>query len=162
MLTKRLFVHPIRWVEKSVRMMPPKCDKRGMVLTKEINNNGLLTLNRPEVLNAFNLDMIGQISDVINTWKESKSLIVTKGNEKVFCAGGDVVSITQSCPTYGASIARIEYTLNHTIGTLNIPYVALIDGITMGGGVGFVVHGKYRIATERTVFAMPETTIGKN
>lgn len=161
MLTKRFFVHPIRLVAKSVRMMSSKFDKYDMILTKEIHKNGLLTLNRPEVLNAFNLDMIGQISDVINTWKDSKSLIVVKGKEKVFCAGGDVKTIALSNPMYGVSIARIEYTLNHTIANLKIPYVALIDGITIGGGVGFVVHGKYRIATERTVFAMPETTIGK-
>lgn len=161
MLTKRLFVHSIRLVSKSVRMMSTKFDKYDMVLTKELNNNGLLTLNRPHVLNAFNLDMIDQISNVINTWNDTKSLIVVKGMEKVFCAGGDVKSIAQSSPSYGISIGRIEYTLNHTIKNLKTPYVALIDGITIGGGVGFVVHGKYRIATERTIFAMPETKIGK-
>lgn len=161
MLTTRLFVQPVRLIANNIRMMSSKFDKFDMVLTKEVNNSGLLALNRPDVLNAFNLDMIGQISDVINDWRDSKSLIVVRGTEKVFCAGGDVKAIALSDPMYGVSIGRIEYTLNHTIGNLKIPYVALIDGITIGGGVGFVVHGKYRIATERTVFAMPETTIGK-
>lgn len=167
MLAKRLFVQSVRLMANGKRMMSTKFDKSykfdkyDMVLTKEINNNGLLALNRPDVLNAFNLDMIGQISDVINTWKDNnKSLIVVRGTDKFFCAGGDVKAIALSDPMYGVSLGRIEYTLNHTIGNLRVPYVALIDGITIGGGVGFVIHGKYRIATERTVFAMPETKIG--
>lgn len=161
MLAKRLFVQPnVRLIANNIRTMSSKFDKFDMVSTKEVNNNGLLALNRPEVLNAFNLDMIGQISDVINGWKDTKSLIVVRGTDKVFCAGGDVKKIVQSNSMYGVSVARIEYAVNYTIGNLKIPYVALIDGITIGGGVGFVVHGEYRIATERTVFAMPEVKIG--
>lgn len=160
MFGKRLFVHPIRLVAKNVRLMCSKFDKYDMVLTNEVNNNGLLTLNRPGQMNAYNLDMIGQISNVINTWKDSKSLIMIKGTEKVFCAGGDVKAITLSNPTCGLGIARIDYTMIHTIVNLKIPYVALMNGIIFGGGVGLAVHGKYRIATERTILAIPETSIG--
>lgn len=162
MLVKRLFVQPVRLVANNVRKISSKFDKYDMVSSKEIDNKGSLRLNRPKVLNAFNLDMIRQISDVVNSWKESRSLIVVRGNDKVFCAGGDVKQIAQSDPMYGVGIARVEYALCHTIGNLKIPYVALIDGLIMGGGVGLAVHGKYRIATERTVFAMPETTIGSS
>lgn len=161
MLTNRSFVQSVRAVVNNRRMMSSKFDKYDLVTTKEINNNGLLAFNRPKALNAFNLDMIAQISDVINTWKDSKSLIVVRGNEKVFSAGGDVKTIALSDPMYGVNIARIEYPLSHTVKNLKIPFVTLIDGITFGGSVGWVAHGKYSIATERTVLAMPETTIGK-
>lgn len=95
-------------------------------------------------------------------WETSKSLVIIKGaGEKAFCAGGDIKSlITSPDKTYANTFMREEYTLNHLIGTYKIPYVALIDGITMGGGVGLSIHGKYRVATERTMFAMPETAIG--
>ena len=80
--------------------------------------------------------------------------------EKSFCAGGDVISLVTKSPLAAEEFFRTEYTLNHLIGTYSIPYVAFISGITMGGGVGISVHGKYRVATEKTLFAMPETAIG--
>ena len=160
MMSRKFSAHFVRLIANNIRMMSTKFDKFDMVLTKEVNNNALLTLNRPKLLNAFNLEMIEQISYVINSWNDSKSLIVVRGNDKVFCAGGDVRAIVQSNPMYGVAIGRVEYTLLHKIKHLTIPYVALMDGITMGGGVGLSVHGKYRVATERTVLAMPETRIG--
>lgn len=83
---------------------------------------------------------------------------------KAFCAGGDIKSVTDSAKE-GSNLYKEffkrEYFLNNLIGTLTVPYIALIDGITMGGGVGLSVHGPYRVATERTMFAMPETAIGE-
>jgi 3-hydroxyisobutyryl-CoA hydrolase len=82
---------------------------------------------------------------------------------KAFCAGGDVVEVTKSVrsgSSYHRDFFREEYALNALIGTLGIPYVALVDGILMGGGVGLSVHGSFRVGTERTLFAMPETRIG--
>ena len=82
---------------------------------------------------------------------------------KAFCAGGDVRAVTESAVAGGRlykDFFREEYELNGLIGTLHIPYIALIDGITMGGGVGLSVHGTYSVATERTLVAMPETRIG--
>lgn len=94
-------------------------------------------------------------------FEKDKSLVIVKGaGGKAFCAGGDVRSLVESPPSAGEEFFRCEYTLNHLIGTYTIPYIAFIDGITMGGGVGISVHGKYRVATEKTMFAMPETAIG--
>ena len=90
-------------------------------------------------------------------------MVLLCSGKKAFCAGGDVRAVTDSAKE-GTDLYkdffREEYTLNALIGTLHIPYIALIDGITMGGGVGLSVHGRYRVATEKTLFAMPETAIG--
>jgi 3-hydroxyisobutyryl-CoA hydrolase len=95
-------------------------------------------------------------------WESQKSLVLIKGaGEKSFCAGGDVRAVVENGATEDSkNFFREEYRLNALIGSYKIPYVAIIDGITMGGGVGLSVHGKYRVATERTMFAMPETAIG--
>lgn len=93
-------------------------------------------------------------------------IIISGAGSKAFCAGGDVAALAQ-LNTSGASGQQqskdyfaLEYQLDHLIATYPKPYIALMDGITMGGGVGLSVHAPFRIATERTVFAMPETTIG--
>lgn len=135
------------------------------VLFEEINNKGIITLNRPKALNALNLSMIEKIYPKLVQWKDSKTLVIIKGaGEKSFCAGGDVRAVTESGlrgnPKLGQEFFRKEYTTNGLIGTYPIPYIAFIDGITMGGGVGLSIHGKFRVATERTLFAMPETAIG--
>jgi len=83
--------------------------------------------------------------------------------EKAFCAGGDVRAVTEAAKsgdTMAYDFFYGEYELNGLINRLKAPYVAFIDGITMGGGVGLSVHGRFRVATERTLFAMPETAIG--
>jgi len=94
--------------------------------------------------------------------EKSKSLVIIKGTgDKSFCAGGDVRAVaTAGATEESKNFFREEYATNALIGNYKIPYIALIDGITMGGGVGLSVHGKYRVATERTLFAMPETAIG--
>ncbi|KAF4530598.1 hypothetical protein B566_EDAN006804 [Ephemera danica] len=125
---------------------------------------GLIILNRPKALNALNLSMIREIYPTIKSWQQNKTLIIMKGTgDKAFCAGGDVRAVTEAGKA-GTSLTqdffREEYKLNYLIGNLPIPYVALIHGITMGGGVGLSVHGRYRVATEKTIFAMPETAIG--
>lgn len=95
------------------------------------------------------------------------NIIVVKGADRAFCAGGDVAALAKGIeadPDKGQQDAKdyfaLEYQLDHLIATYNKPYVAFMDGITMGGGVGLSVHAPIRIATENTVFAMPETTIG--
>ncbi|XP_031434056.1 3-hydroxyisobutyryl-CoA hydrolase, mitochondrial [Clupea harengus] len=102
----------------------------------------------------------------VQKWeKDSKiDLVIIKGaGGKAFCAGGDIRAVTEAGKA-GDPLAqdffKEEYILNNTIGTYEKPYVALIDGITMGGGVGLSVHGRFRVATEKTLFAMPETAIG--
>ncbi|XP_058813534.1 3-hydroxyisobutyryl-CoA hydrolase, mitochondrial [Topomyia yanbarensis] len=133
------------------------------VISEELGSDkGVITLNRQKALNAINLDMVRQIYAVMKQWQNTKSLVIVKGaGEKSFCAGGDVRAIVENGPVDSSrNFFREEYRLNELIGTYKPDYVAIIDGITMGGGVGLSVHGKYRVATERTMFAMPETAIG--
>lgn len=95
------------------------------------------------------------------------NVIIMKGaGEKALCAGGDVAALAEwnkegpEGQKKSSDYFSTEYKLDHLIATYSKPYVAFMDGITMGGGVGLSVHAPFRIATERTVFAMPETTIG--
>lgn len=136
------------------------------VILEKMDNKGVITLNRPKVLNSLNISMIRTIYPKLKEWNSDpdiKMVIIKGAGEKAFCAGGDVRAIAESGKK-GESLTteffKEEYQLNNLIGTLQIPYVALIHGITMGGGVGLSVHGAFRVATEKTVFAMPETAIG--
>nr|XP_046259748.1 3-hydroxyisobutyryl-CoA hydrolase, mitochondrial isoform X1 [Scatophagus argus] len=136
------------------------------VLLEKAGCAGVITINRPKVLNALNLTMIRQICPQLKKWENDKEIgiVIIKGaGGKAFCAGGDIRAVTEAGKV-GDSLAedffREEYILNNAIGSCRKPYVALIDGITMGGGVGLSVHGRFRVATEKTLFAMPETAIG--
>lgn len=128
-----------------------------------------IELNRPKKLNSLNASMVRKIVPRLREWERSDmaNVVVMKGaGHKAFCAGGDVAALAEvnkSGPDGWAESAKyfgLEYKLDHYIATYQKPYVAFMDGITMGGGVGLSVHAPFRIATERTVFAMPETTIG--
>ncbi|CAL8240618.1 unnamed protein product [Merluccius merluccius] len=136
------------------------------VLMEKVGRAGVITLNRPKALNALNLPMIRLLYPQLKDWEtdEQTDIIIIKGaGGKAFCAGGDIRAVTDA-GKLGDRLAedffREEYVLNNTIGTFKKPYIALIDGITMGGGVGLSVHSRFRVATEKTVFAMPETAIG--
>lgn len=97
----------------------------------------------------------------LQNFESRKDLVIIKGaGEKAFCAGGDVRTVVEGSVADGKEFFRNEYRNNALIGGYKKPYLAIIDGIVMGGGVGLSVHGKYRVATERTLFAMPETAIG--
>ncbi|XP_067994010.1 3-hydroxyisobutyryl-CoA hydrolase, mitochondrial isoform X2 [Melanerpes formicivorus] len=146
--------------------MSKHTDSTAEVLLEKKGCAGVITLNRPKALNAINISMIRQIYPQIKTWEQDPEtcLIIIKGTgEKAFCAGGDVRAI-RDAGKVGDRLAqdffKEEYALNNAVGTCKKPYVALIDGITMGGGVGVSVHGHFRVATEKTLFAMPETAIG--
>ncbi|XP_050772336.1 3-hydroxyisobutyryl-CoA hydrolase, mitochondrial isoform X1 [Gopherus flavomarginatus] len=146
--------------------MSKHTDSTADVLLEKRGCAGVITLNRPKALNAFNLSMIRQIYLQLKTWEKDPEtfLIIIKGTGgKAFCAGGDIRAITDAGKVgdrLTQDFFREEYILNNAIGTCQKPYVALIDGITMGGGVGLSVHGHFRVATEKTLFAMPETAIG--
>uniref|UniRef100_A0A3Q2PAI1 3-hydroxyisobutyryl-CoA hydrolase n=1 Tax=Fundulus heteroclitus TaxID=8078 RepID=A0A3Q2PAI1_FUNHE len=136
------------------------------VLLEKAGRAAVITMNRPKVLNALNLSMIRQIYPQLKKWEtdpETDLVIIRAAGGKAFCAGGDIRAVTEAGKV-GDSLAqdffREEYILNNTIGSYRKPYVAIIDGITMGGGVGLSVHGRFRVATEKTLFAMPETAIG--
>lgn len=159
-MLSRLVKSSVHTITKSnVRAMASAADT---VLVNEVDSVGVITLNRPKALNAINLEMVQKIHEPLQRWQNSKSLVIIKGEGgKAFCAGGDVRTLVESENVPETKrFFKSEYTLNHLIGTYKVPYVAIIDGIVMGGGVGLSVHGKYRVATERTMFAMPETAIG--
>lgn len=136
------------------------------VLISEVDDKGVFTMNRPKVLNALNITMIRRMTAQLKKWEQESSvkLVVIKGaGGKAFCCGGDIRALTESGKTCGPlsrDFFRAEYTLDYLTSRVPVPYIALIDGVTMGGGVGLSVHGRYRVATERTLLAMPETAIG--
>ncbi|XP_054418612.1 3-hydroxyisobutyryl-CoA hydrolase, mitochondrial isoform X2 [Pteronotus mesoamericanus] len=133
------------------------------VLLERKGCGGVITLNRPKMLNALTLNMTRQIYPQLKKWEQDPEtfLIIIKGaGGKAFCAGGDVIAIAKGERKIAQDFFREEYMLNNAIGSCQKPYVALIHGITMGGGVGLSVHGQFRVATEKTLFAMPETAIG--
>lgn len=134
------------------------------VLLEVKNNIGIITLNRPKALNALDNSMVKKVYSILKDWEKSISFVIVRGSgDKSFCAGGDVVAVTKEGskdPKVGSSFFRHEYKMNYLIGMYKRPYISILDGITMGGGVGISVHGTYRIATEKTLFAMPETAIG--
>jgi len=128
-----------------------------------------IELNRPRKLNSLNGSMIRKITPRLLEWEKSDmaNVIVMKGaGEKALCAGGDVAELAKANQTgprgkqWSIDYFASEYQLDHLIATYQKPYISFMDGVTMGGGVGLSIHAPFRIATERTVFAMPETTIG--
>jgi enoyl-CoA hydratase len=130
---------------------------------------GVITLNRPQVLNALTFDMVRQMDAQLIAWAKDpaiKAVMITGAGDKAFCAGGDIKSVAMAVKNGGkerqemGEFFRAEYTLNNRIFTFPKPYISLINGIVMGGGKGVSAHGSHRIVTENTLFAMPETTIG--
>jgi enoyl-CoA hydratase len=128
-----------------------------------------LTINRPQALNALTLANYRSIAPVLTAWAadpEVRAVVVQGAGGRAFCAGGDVRALYEAGrgiagdPALTAVFFAEEYRLIHAIHRFPKPYVAIVDGITMGGGAGMSVNGAYRVATERTMFAMPETAIG--
>ena len=124
------------------------------------------TLNRPEALNALTLDMCQRYDKQLAAWaadSKVRAVALAGAGERAFCAGGDVRAVWRAGKAKQPLTARFfrdEYRMNRRIKTFPKPHIALLDGVTMGGGVGISVHGGHRIATERTLIAMPETGIG--
>lgn len=127
---------------------------------------GFITLNRPQSLNALTLPMILAMQEQLLAWKVDDAIhavVLQAANGKAFCAGGDVRWLYDAGKHQDPSVLHFfwhEYRLNAFIEQFGKPYIALMDGTTMGGGVGIALHGSHPIATEQFIFAMPETTIG--
>ena len=133
---------------------------------------GLVTLNRPQVLNALTLEMFQVFDRQLAAWQHDESVraVVVRGEGRAFCAGGDVVHVYESGlavrsgsgdkSELARTVFAVEYRLDRRIATLGKPYLALLDGFTMGGGAGISLHGSHPVATEHTRFAMPECAIG--
>ena len=127
---------------------------------------GRLTLNRPKALGALTLNMCRLMTDALLAWRHDpavKAVMIDHAGERGFCAGGDIRFLADSAKIGGAGAWEFfftEYRLNHLLFTYEKPVIAMMDGVTMGGGVGISMPAHYRVATERITFAMPETGIG--
>lgn len=127
---------------------------------------GRIRLNRPKAIHALNTAMCRAMLDALTAWRDDPAVeivLIDHAEGRGFCAGGDIRMIAESGAGDGREARdffRVEYQLNHALFAYEKPVVAFMDGITMGGGVGISQPAKYRIATENTKFAMPETGIG--
>ena len=131
---------------------------------------GCITLNRPKALNALSLDMVRALTRALRDWQTNDQVlaVAVRGTGKegpfgAFCAGGDIRFFHQAAHAGDASLGDFfteEYRLNHLIHTYSKPYIAFMDGIVMGGGMGISQGASVRVVTERTKMAMPETNIG--
>lgn len=140
------------------------------ILFEEMQGNngnlGIMTLNRPNALNALNHEMFIALDRQLTAWAHNaniKAVVIRAVEGRAFCAGGDIryayerkLANDPSLPNF----FRDEYRMNTLIHHYPKPYIALLDGITMGGGVGISIHGSHRVGTDRLLFAMPETAIG--
>jgi len=137
------------------------------VVTSRDGRIGRILLNRPRALNALDLSMLRACAAILRTWRDDPhvhAVVITGAGDRAFCAGGDIRALRDAQLSGNRAAAdrffAEEYALNLTIATYPKPYIALIDGICMGGGIGLSVHAPYRVATEHAGFAMPETAIG--
>ncbi|HSX53952.1 MAG TPA: enoyl-CoA hydratase/isomerase family protein, partial [Sphingomonas sp.] len=127
---------------------------------------GRIRLNRPKAIHALNTGMCAAILDALTAWRDNvavEAVMIDHTEGRGFCAGGDIRMIAESGAGDGSAARdffRVEYRMNHALFTYAKPIVAFMDGITMGGGVGISQPAKYRVATENTKLAMPETGIG--
>jgi enoyl-CoA hydratase len=127
---------------------------------------GFVLLNRPEALNALSLTLIEAFDARLKAWADDPAVhaVVVRGaGARAFCAGGDIRGIYEGGRTTegpAAELFRREYMMVRRIKVSSKPYVALIGGVAMGGGIGVCVHGSHRVATERSLMALPETRIG--
>ncbi len=129
-------------------------------------NLGKITLNRPKALNALTTEMCKAMTKVMLAWQDDPrigAVLIEGAGDRAFCAGGDIIMLHESGKTgdgRAEEFWRTEYALNELIHRYKKPFIAMIDGIVMGGGVGLSVHGRLRVAGDKTLFAMPETGIG--
>ncbi len=136
------------------------------ILFEKSNHIGIITLNRPQALNALNETMILALEKELTKWQHDddvKAVVIRANGEKAFCAGGDIRKLYEAQHLPKQDVLQFfwhEYRLNRQIHHYTKPYVALIHGIDMGGGVGVSVHASHRVVSEKITFAMPETSIG--
>ncbi len=136
------------------------------VLFEEKGHAGLIILNRPKALNALTHEMCVAMHRQLERWLIDDAVhhvLIKSNSEKAFCAGGDIRQVAENGPEkidVSLPFFADEYRLNTYMESYAKPLIALLDGIVMGGGVGISVHGAYRVGSEKTMFAMPETAIG--
>ncbi|WP_341919606.1 enoyl-CoA hydratase/isomerase family protein [Polaromonas sp. YR568] len=147
------------------------------ILTEVRGGVGFITLNRPKALNALSLSMVRDLSEALTAWQGDAAVVAVaiRGSNKAgrpgtpeslfggFCAGGDIRFFHQAALAGDSDLDAFfteEYRLNHLIHNYPKPYIAFMDGVVMGGGMGISIGAKVRIVTEHTKMAMPETNIG--
>lgn len=137
------------------------------ILVRIEGHAGFISLNRPSALNALTLPMVHAMMQALLAWRDDDAVtcvVIDHADGRGFCAGGDIAFLRNSALNDGGESGRKffhdEYQLNHLLFTYPKPVVAFMDGITMGGGVGISQPARFRVATENTKFAMPETGIG--
>ncbi|MCQ4080010.1 enoyl-CoA hydratase/isomerase family protein [Streptomyces sp. RB6PN25] len=128
---------------------------------------GSIVLNRPAALNALDLGMIGSMASALEQWRTDdavRAVVIRSSSPKAFCSGGDIRAVRAAAVRGDHEAVRAlfaaEYAMDAAIAAYPKPYVALIDGFALGGGLGISVHGTARVVTERATLAMPETGIG--
>lgn len=136
------------------------------VLARRDGRVGHLVLNRPRAINALTMEMVGLITEQLQEWEADPqvgTIVLTGAGERGLCAGGDIVALWKDAKAGGREAQDFwsaEYRLNAMIDELTTPYVAVMDGIVLGGGIGLSAHGRIRVVTERSRIGMPETGIG--
>ncbi len=132
-----------------------------------VGKAGRITLTRPQALNAMTYEMCMAIGTALDEWKDDDSIsiiVIDAEGSRSFCSGGDIADLYKTGKAgdyaYGQKFWADEYRTNAKIKNYPKPYIAIMDGIVMGGGVGISAHGSHRIVTENTMFAMPECGIG--
>jgi len=128
---------------------------------------GRITLNRPRALNALSITMVDEMHAALSVWAKDESIqfvLVDGAGDRGLCAGGDIRALYNAIqnkqPELATEFFRREYQLNYFISRYPKPYVVLMGGIVMGGGIGISSHGSHRVVTEGSQLAMPETAIG--
>lgn len=137
------------------------------IAIRKVGKAGRFTLNRPGALNALTYEMATAMEAALDKWREDPQVelvIIDATGDRAFCAGGDIQDLYETGKAgnfeFGRTFWADEYRLNAKIFNYPKPYVAIMDGIVMGGGVGISAHGSHRVVTERTMLAMPECSIG--
>src|SRR5258707_5205733 len=147
--------------------MPDKLTITDEILHERRDGLAVVTLNRPKALNTLTLGMYRTLDPELVAWGTDpaiRAVLIRGAGDRAFCAGGDVRAIYDAGRGQAAGLTadffREEYHLIQRVYRFPKPYIALLGGITMGGGAGISIHGLHRVATERFAFAMPETAIG--
>ncbi|KAI7849764.1 ClpP/crotonase-like domain-containing protein [Circinella umbellata] len=142
-------------------------DNAEVVIRQHPSGLSKIRLNRPTKLNAISFNMCDIISQAVLAWENletSKAILITSEGRKAFCAGGDIRDLVdlelQGRHEECIALFQKHPRLNHTVGSINKPLIAFMDGMIMGGGVGLTISAPFRVATENTIHAMPETMIG--